>query len=98
MVDMQSTPDSAVSPTYPAMYQAGRYDVDVSLVDPSFYYAGVCAPLYSIIVTDADYSAFSALTLLVWRQEGYPAYKKLSGGVLAWLSVWSEVQTCIWPS
>jgi len=21
-----------------------------------------------------------------------------SGGVLAWLSVWSEVQTCIWPS
>jgi len=24
--------------------------------------------------------------------------KKLSGGVLAWLSVWSEVQTCAWPS
>jgi len=24
--------------------------------------------------------------------------KKLSGRVLAWLSVWSEVQTCIWPS
>ena len=24
--------------------------------------------------------------------------KKLSGGVLSWLSVWSEVQTCIWPS
>jgi len=22
----------------------------------------------------------------------------LSGGVLAWLSAWSEVQTCIWPS
>jgi len=22
----------------------------------------------------------------------------LSGGVLAWLSVWSEVQACIWPS
>jgi len=32
------------------------------------------------------------------RQEGHPACKKLSGGVLAWLSVWSEVQTCIWPS
>ena len=41
--------------------------------------------------------AFSALTLLVWREEGHPACKKLSGGVLAWLSVWSEVQTCIWP-
>jgi len=32
------------------------------------------------------------LTLLVGRQEGHPACKKLSGGVLAWLSVWSEVQ------
>jgi len=42
--------------------------------------------------------AFSALTLLVGRQEGHPACKKQSGGVLAWLSVCSEVQTCIWPS
>ena len=42
--------------------------------------------------------AFSALTLLVGRQEGHPACKKQSDGVLAWLSVWSEMQTCIWPS
>jgi len=42
--------------------------------------------------------AFSALMLLVGQQEGHPACKKLSGEVLAWLSVWSEVQTCIWPS
>jgi len=42
--------------------------------------------------------AFSALTLLVGRQEGHPACKKLSGWMLAWLSVWSEVQTCICPS
>ena len=42
--------------------------------------------------------AFSALTLLVGRQEGHPACKKLSSEVLAWLSVWSEVQTCIWSS
>ena len=42
--------------------------------------------------------AFSALMLLVGRQEGHPACKKLSGGVLAWLSVWSEVLTCICPS
>ena len=42
--------------------------------------------------------AFSALTLLVGQQEGHPACKKLSSGVLAWLSVWSEVQTCTWPS
>jgi len=36
---------------------------------------------------------YSALTLLVWWQEGYPACKKLSGGMLARLSVWSKVQT-----
>jgi len=42
--------------------------------------------------------AFSALTLLVGQQEGHPACKNLSDGVLAWLSVWSEVQTCMWPS
>jgi len=44
------------------------------------------------------YFAFSALTLLVGRQEGHPACKKLSRGVLAWLSVWNKVQTYIWPS
>ena len=44
------------------------------------------------------HSAFSALTLLVGRQEGHPACKKQSGGVLVWLSVWSQVQTCIRPS
>jgi len=31
--------------------------------------------------------AFSALTLLVGRQEGHPACKKLSGEVLVWLAV-----------
>jgi len=31
--------------------------------------------------------AFNALTLLVGRQEWHPACKKMSGGVLAWLSV-----------
>jgi len=34
-------------------------------------------------------SAFSALTLLAGWQEGHPACKKPTGGVLAWLSVWS---------
>ena len=31
-------------------------------------------------------------------RKGIQPVKKLSGGVLAWLSDWSEVQTCIWPS
>jgi len=30
-----------------------------------------------------EVNAFSALTLLVGRQEGHPACKKLSGGLLA---------------
>jgi len=42
--------------------------------------------------------AFNALMLLVGQQEGHPVCKKLSGGVLMWLSVWSKVQTFIWPS
>ena len=42
--------------------------------------------------------ALSALMLLVYWQEWHPASKKLSGGVLAWLSVWGEVHICIWPS
>ena len=40
---------------------------------------------------------------VLWRcwlggRKGIRPVKKLSCGVLAWLSVWSEVQTCIWPS
>jgi len=42
--------------------------------------------------------AFSALMLLVGWQEAHPACKKLSGGMLAWLCVWGEVQICIWPA
>jgi len=55
------------------------------------------SPLFSNISLDS-LTAFSALMLLVGLQEGHPACKKLSGGVLAWLSDWSEVQTCIWPT
>jgi len=36
--------------------------------------------------------------LLVGQQEGHPACKKMSGGMLVWLSAWGEVQICIWPS
>ena len=68
--------------------------------DPEFCIGAILKKLQSLDCSDfvlhAD--AFSALTLLVGRQEGHPACKKQSGGVLAWLSVWSEVQTCIWPS
>jgi len=42
--------------------------------------------------------AFSALTLLVGRQEGHLACKKLSGGVLAWLSVWNRCRLANGPA
>ena len=48
-----------------------------------------------LVVLSVDMIAFTALTLLVGQQEGHPVCKKLSGWVLVWLSVWSEVQTCI---
>ena len=51
--------------------------------------------IFSDLVSCLLLVAFSALTLLVGQQEGHPACKKLSGGVLVWLSVWREVQTCI---
>ena len=45
----------------------------------------------------------SAQSSVLWRcwlggRKGIRPVKKLSGEVLAWLSVWSEVQTCIQPS
>ena len=50
----------------------------------------VSVPVYDTVLL------FSALTLLAaGRASGL---QKLSGGVLAWLSVRSQVQTCIWPS
>ena len=46
---------------------------------------------------------YSYVSTVLWRcwlsgRKGIRSVKKLSGGVLAWLSVWSEVQTCIWTS
>ena len=43
------------------------------------------------------------LPSVLWRcwlggRKGIRPVRKLSGEVVAWLSVWSEVQICIWPS
>jgi len=43
----------------------------------------------AILSTSSVCIAFSALTLLVGRQEEHPARKKLTYEALAWLSVWS---------
>jgi len=48
--------------------------------------AGYVCDLFPDDYSNVRCFAVSALTLLVGRQEGHPACKKLSGGVLAWLS------------
>jgi len=60
-------------------------------IPPKTFYRPEWCPSYYQASHNFQSSAFSALTLLVGRQEGHPACKKLSSGVLAWLSVWSEV-------
>ena len=55
-------------------------------------WSGSNNPFYNFtphVISPQGTVAFSALTLLVGRQGGHPACNKLSGGVLAWLSVWS---------
>jgi len=39
---------------------------------------------------------FDAVDWVARRASGLQ--KKLSGGVLAWLSVWGDVEICTWPS
>ena len=75
-----------------ALEGSSSLPADYLLLSPSF------PALVWIDMPELLYRHISALTLLVGRQEGHLACKKLSGGVLAWLSVWSEVQTCIRPS
>ena len=68
-------------------------DVSLSVEPIKMLYGLWDQRIIVIIISIKD----SALMLLVGRLEGHPACKKLSGEVLVWLSIWSEVQTCIWP-
>jgi len=55
----------------------------------------LCIICYSTVY---EWLCLHCFTLLVGRQEGHSACKKLSGGVLAWLCVCIKVQICIWSS
>jgi len=50
------------------------------------------------LCSSIHYIAFSTLTVLVRCEEEHPVCKNLSDGVLAWLSVWSEVQSAYGPA
>ena len=51
MVDMQVTPDSAVSPTYTGLqtFHASRYDVDTLPISLDPFYYATCPPVSSLI-------------------------------------------------
>jgi len=68
-----------------------RSDCNPSLLPPNWHFSSFWTDFFVPV------PSMLCLLLVGW-QEGHPACKKLSGGVLARLSVWSEVQTCIWPS
>jgi len=51
-----------------------------------------------ISTADIGFELFSDLKLLVGWQEGHLACERTEWWLLAWLSVWGEVQICIWPS
>jgi len=67
-----------------SVFEVGLLTEKLTTCKTAFSYIYICTS-YGIFM------AFSALTLLVGWQEGHPACKNLSGGVLAWLSIWSEV-------
>jgi len=56
----------------------------------------------NLCIYSYEYCTWVLLPSVLWRcwlrdRKGiWPV--KTSSGVLAWLSVWSEMQTCIWPS
>jgi len=50
--------------------------------------------MFDIYIIFLSTAAFSALTLLVGRQEGHLACKKAEWGDVS-MVIWDEVQTCI---
>jgi len=50
----------------------------------------------NFICVESDVPSVLWCCWLVGWQEGHWACKKLSGGRLAWLPVWGEMQICVW--
>jgi len=56
--------------------------------------------VYSVTKNNYYYCTLPSVLWRCWLgdRKGIQHVKNLSGGVLTWLSVWSEMQACIWPS
>ena len=80
---METTKVHALTCTHTVLHSvmefrdAFEYDVCVFVYVTEFKRHGI----------PSHYPVWCALTLFVGRQEGHPACKKLSDGVLAWLSL-----------
>ena len=64
------------------------------------YWCCLSLNIYLLVLVHISvfFLTFSALMLLVGWQKGHPVCKKLSGGVPAWLSVWSECRLAYGPA
>jgi len=76
-------------------FASAEVDVIVRLTNTSIIIIIIICVLHVYNTLDLQ----CTVTMLSGHQEEYPACKKLGDEVLAWLSVWSEVQViCIWSS
>ena len=86
---------SRVGGSYSVAVPADVFIQSTTSCRPRSYQTPVCCCCFSSLQFLTKWycslCTFSALMLSVRQQEGHPACKKLSGGVLAWLSDWSEV-------
>jgi len=75
-----------------------KIQIGFTFLVPAYLDKGPLNMCMYVCMYNGCYSCLQCFDAVGMRQEGHPACKKLSGGVLAWLSVWREVQTCIWCS
>jgi len=63
-------------------------------------FGGTCSAVNFCVSITATHCFVPSVLWCCWLggRKGIQSVKKPSGGVLAWLYVWSELQTCIWPS
>jgi len=69
------------------LLQKNVSETKLSAFRPSICFVFKCVPILCLQYFDT-----------VGWHEGHPACKKLSGGMLAWLYVWVNMQTYKWPS
>jgi len=70
---------------YDVRYSQSSHAIVISIFTKQYTHKRQKSDILYLFIHAFSALAFSALTLLVRRQEGHPACKKLSDGILAWL-------------